>query len=395
MARSNQKRIVIAVSGFLLAFATGVAIALLKGWVRWPTTAAFYESNVIENSKQSFISRVNDLKTSESLDFIQFLNAHVGWAGNHKGALYWTKDGGEQWEPMQSKLEGYVGSIWFSSDLSGWAISQRYGHNSEKIEQEASVLHTDDGGRSWQVQFSAKSIELVRMSFASENEGWVIGTRFFKERDALRSEVILLHSTDAGTNWTDMSRQLNKSMADFWGRVVESPSDIVATGHGAAKVLTENGWIITTVDGGARWENSGRSPVQGLDAQRLIPATAQEFPRVVARTAGNHGTISLVARRESDGRWSSKVVDGVFLKDALYVANGELLACGSMLSANNQPPDGSGEGVVLRSTDDGLNWTIVYRNPSVRSLNALSHSDARHIWAVGSNGSVVDLERGH
>jgi hypothetical protein len=35
----------------------------------------------------------------------------------------------------------------------------------------------------------------------------------------------------------------------------------------------------------------------------------------------------------------------------------------------------SGEGVVLHSSDDGLNWTIVYRSPDVRSLNALGRSD--------------------
>src|SRR6185503_5311040 len=120
-----------------------------------------------------------------------------------------------------------------------------------------------------------------------------------------------------------------------------------------------------------------------------VPAS----PRVLAGIGGNHGTVSLLAQRQNDGSWSSRVLNRIFLKDALYVSDKELVACGSMLSANNQPLQLSGEGVVLHSPDDGLNWTIVYRSPDVRSLNALGRSDAGHIWAVGSNGSIVGLER--
>lgn len=202
-----------------------------------------------------------------------------------------------------------------------------------------------------------------------------------------------MHTTDTGTNWTDASRELNKSMADFWGRVSESPRDVAATGPGALTVLTENGWTIGTTDGGARWQNSGRPTIEGLDAQKLVPATAHEFPRVLARTGGNHGTVSMLALRQNDGSWTSRVLSRVFVKDALYVTDKELLVCGSMLSETNQPLQLSGEGVVLHSSDDGLNWTIVYRSPDVRSLNALSRSDAAHIWAVGSNSSIMVLER--
>ncbi len=391
MARSKRK--VVAICVFLLAFSTGVGVVLLKGWAHLRPPSALYISKIIENSQQPFTSHVSDLKTDESLDFIQFLNANVGWTGNHKGTLYWTNDGGKRWERIESKLEGYVSSICLSSDSAGWVILRRYGRDSDKTEQEASVLYTNDRGRNWQVQFSAKSLELVRMSFASPNEGWVIGTRFFKQRDALRSEFFLLHTTDAGSNWIDLSSEPNKAMADFSGRVGESPTDIVATKPGALTVLTENGWTISTTDSGVRWQSFGRPATEGLDAQRLVPATVHEFPRVLAGMGGNHGIASMLALRQNDGSWTSRGLSRVFVKDALYVSDKELLACGSMLSANNQPLELSGEGVVLHSPDDGLNWTIVYRSPDVRSLSALGRSDAGHIWAVGSNGTIVGLER--
>jgi hypothetical protein len=230
------------------------------------------------------------------------------------------------------------------------------------------------------------------MDFVSPDDGWVIGTRFFKQRDALRSEFFLLRTTDAGSNWIDVSSGLNKSMGDVWGRVWESPTDIVATKPGALTVLTENGWTISSADGGVRWQSSSRAATEGLRAWRLVPAV-HASPRVLAGIGGNHGTVSLIAQRQNDGSWSSRVLNRIFLKDALYVSDKELVACGSMLSLNNQPLQLSGEGVVLHSPDDGLTWTIVYRSPDVRSLNALGRSDAGHIWAVGSNGSIVGLER--
>jgi photosystem II stability/assembly factor-like uncharacterized protein len=335
---------------------------------------------------------LNDLKTGESLDFIQFLNANAGWACSHNGTLYRTNDAGKRWERIEAKLEGYVSSMYFTSESAGWVILQQYDRDLDKTEDQSWLMHTDDGGSSWQVQFSAKSLWLGQMDFVSPNEGWVIGRRFFKHRDALGSEFFLLHTTDAGSKWTDVSSGLNKSMADIWGRVWESPTDIVAAKPGALTVLTENASVMATVDGGVRWQSSGSPATEGLSSWRLVPAV-DGYPRVLAGMGGNHGTVSLLALRQNDGSWTSRLLSRIFLKDALYVSDKELLACGSMLSANNRPLESSGEGVVLHSPDDGLNWTSVYRSPDVRSLNALGRSDAGHIWAVGSNGSIVGLER--
>ena len=392
MEKSKRQRIVLVLCGFLLVFSTGIAVALQNGWGFRPTSKSF-KSQIDENShKQPFTSHVSTVNTADSLDFIQFLSGQVGWGGSHTGILYRTNDGGNKWERLESKLEGYVGSMYFSSDLSGWVILQRYERNLDKTQDQGWVMHTDDGGRSWQPQFTAKSLELVRMNFTSPNEGWVIGTRFFKKRDALRSEFFLLHTIDSGKNWIDVSRELNTSMADFWGSVWEWPSDIVATKPRALTLLTESGYTITTANAGVRWQNFGRPDTQGLEAQRLVPRT-QDLPRILAGMGGNHGIASMLSLRQNDGSWTSTVINRVFLKDALYVSDKELIACGSMLSENNQPLELSGEGVVLHSRDDGMNWTIVYRSADVRSLNALARSDVGRIWAVGSNGTMVMLEK--
>ena len=118
---------------------------MLKGWARLHPASDVYISKLNENSQQPFTYHVSDLKNDESLDFIHFLDAHIGWAGNHKGTLYRTTDGGKRWERIESGLEGYVSGMWFSSDLARWVILQRYGPDSDKTEQEGSVLYTDDG----------------------------------------------------------------------------------------------------------------------------------------------------------------------------------------------------------------------------------------------------------
>lgn len=185
MASSNGKGKLVALCGFLLVFSVGIAVAWQNGWGFRPAST-IYESKIDWDSRQQpFAYRVSDLNTDESLDFIQFLNDNVGWACSHNGTLYRTKDAGKRWERIEAKLEGYVSSMYFTSESSGWVILQQYDRGLDKTEDQSWLLHTDDGGNSWKVQFSAKSLWLGQLDFASHHEGWAIGRRFFKQTRCL------------------------------------------------------------------------------------------------------------------------------------------------------------------------------------------------------------------
>ena len=126
MVTSRRKAIGIAIVGFLLTFTIGLGIAVLnaRNGLAIGTTL---EARLNENSRdQPFIVEVSDFQTEESLDFIQFSNPNVGWAGNKEGVVYRTTDRAKSWESLDFKIEGYVSGMHFTSESSGWAISMRY-----------------------------------------------------------------------------------------------------------------------------------------------------------------------------------------------------------------------------------------------------------------------------
>ncbi|MGL5147969.1 MAG: WD40/YVTN/BNR-like repeat-containing protein, partial [Plesiomonas shigelloides] len=70
------------------------------------------------------------------------------------------------WQQVATPTAAQLTKVFFFNDALGWAV----GHD-------ATILHTQDGGKSWQVQLSAPERErpLMDVLFTSETEGVVIG----------------------------------------------------------------------------------------------------------------------------------------------------------------------------------------------------------------------------
>jgi photosystem II stability/assembly factor-like uncharacterized protein len=270
-------------------------------------------------------------------------------------------------------------------------LLQQYDPALDKTKYQGSILHTEDGGRSWASQFTSGAVELIEISLASPNELWAIGGRFIRQGDTLNADLFLLHTTNGGSTWNDVSAGLNEAMARCSGSAPQFPGTIQANGSGALLLMSDNGWGLSTSDGGLRWQCSGRFETAGLRPQAFVGGT-HEFPRVLANVGGNHGTASMIGTKQNDGSWLANSLSSVFLKDALYVSDNELLACGSLVTNSNSAKT-TMDGVVLLSRDHGLNWSIIYRTPEITALNALVQREAGQIWAIGSNGSLVRFER--
>src|SRR4051812_41740233 len=74
--------------------------------------------------------------------------------------------------------------IWFLDPNRGWAVNSN-GH----------ILHTEDGGTTWQRQFSAGAAVYLRcIAFVDELRGWV-GTVSAAHR--------LFRTTDGGASWSE------------------------------------------------------------------------------------------------------------------------------------------------------------------------------------------------
>ena len=84
---------------------------------------------------------------------------------------------------MSSPVQVIYGSAYFHNDQLGWAVGLS-----------GSVLHTNDGGDTWNPQFSGNVFELFGVGFVNENKGYIVG-----------SNAALAETLDGGKTWHGVS----------------------------------------------------------------------------------------------------------------------------------------------------------------------------------------------
>ncbi len=340
--------------------------------------------------------RVVALDTDNDLDFVQFTSPEVGWVGNHYGLLYTTIDAGKTWQRRDLNVgierSGlYFSDIHFESESVGWAIAQRYGKPGEDLcVRQGSLLHTNDGGQTWQIKFTKKCVELLRIAFTGEGEGWVIGHEFIHQKEEVGNRFLIMHSLDHGNAWVDISECPNHLMMERDGRVLDYAVGIAATGAGTASLITGNGHILDATENGTQWR-----PSESLALYSLIPevkAMSDGSVTVNAGMDGSHGTAGMVARRDPKGKWMGSWFTDFWVKDALFLSSHEMLALGSLLPKDKELLlENQRQGAILLSKNDGLDWTIVFKSTDRRSINAVALNADGPIWAAGSRGLLVEL----
>jgi len=135
---------------------------------------------------------------------IQFLDRNRGWVAGKFGAVYRTEDGGVTWEtvPAYGSLEGLSGddkpnflSLHFVDENHGWIA----GYRSEFPELEqyhyAVMLHTRDGGQTWDKQMEGVQVRLRAVRFADSQRGWAVGY------DIHTGISTVFTTEDGGRNW--------------------------------------------------------------------------------------------------------------------------------------------------------------------------------------------------
>jgi hypothetical protein len=105
-------------------------------------------------------------------------------------------------------------------------------------------------------------------------------------------------------------------------------------------------------------------------------------------TNGKHGTFSAVGLFDGKGLWVKYIISRVRLDDAVFLSEDKVFACGLMQVGEDRTTMKS-DGVILHSSDKGLNWSIVYRNHLTDSINSLFVTSSNHVWAVADEGLIL------
>lgn len=231
---------------------------------------------------------------------------------------------------------------WRTDDISildaeqGWAVNSN-GH----------VLHTRDGGDTWQRQFSAPAGTYLRcVGFANERLGWV-GTLDEAHR--------LFHTADGGTTWSEVEHLPLEGPSAICGLSVVNERVIWGAGTNFPDVPAA---VIKSVDGGATWTGIGlaeratllvdvffadeqRGWIVGGKADVPDPTRDDVVPVVLATEDGGRTWADRLAGMEAQlpkGEWGWKVQ--FVSRDVGFV---------SLESFRR--------GAILKTVDGGLSWT--------------------------------------
>ena len=116
-----------------------------------------------------------------------FINADHGWIAGDLGT-YYTTDGGVNWRYKFTEAEGAIYSVYFLNSQTGWMVGD---HNT--------CLGTTDGGNNWDVKDIENGLyEFRSVHFADFLTGWVVG---FYDYLSIHGPIIL-HTNDGGNSWT-------------------------------------------------------------------------------------------------------------------------------------------------------------------------------------------------
>lgn len=325
----------------------------------------------------------------ETLRSVHFLDAIHGWAGG-KDVLYRTADGGKTWLRVDIDLaqNASVTQVVFLNLATGWVVVQN--EAASPLTYQANhfwLMQTNDGGQTWKAQLENADSVVNRIRFSNEQEGWLAGTKYTNLMP-LRAHEFVFHTLDRGEHWLDVSEQLNQMLER--ARIRPSITDIIPEGALTASVLTVEGSVFRTDDGGRSWrQRNGTIDDSSYACSCHLGITDDHRLWVGGDKDDSRSMLGMVAVKEDDS-WKEYLLGGVSFSDLLFLSRDRILTCGST-TPNQQGYTEKRQAVVSYSSDGGTTWSFIYRNPRVKKINAIAVVDPDHIWAVGDDGVILRL----
>ncbi len=302
-----------------------------------------------------------------------FVNSQEGWIIGTPGAGPWsnvvmhTTDGGLSWETQYyhygNDSEPSFKDLWFTDQQMGWVVGGT--DNVYPPPDTTILLHTTDGGLNWINLSNLTDKTLSAVCFTDPNNGWIAG------------DQTILHTSDGGQNWEEIWTGIHN-----W-------TDITFLDHNHGWVLGDSiaNWdaktmIMRTSDGGSTWEESY------LDHH--------SYGKEIFFTDMDHGWIAngeLLSTNDGGETWKQQLINFESSAGVSFVDNsngwvvggaGDILHTtnGGMVGIKDPPP-------ILKTENFGVD---IYPNPSIGQFTVefyLQQSSMVNLVVHNSLGQVV------
>jgi photosystem II stability/assembly factor-like uncharacterized protein len=139
---------------------------------------------------QNFWERIQS-PTSNFLRTLHFSDSLRGWVGGDSGSIFYTSDGGLNWNQQQTNTTSKIMRLFFLDDYRAWALAWADAGAGDKAFYGTEILTTTNGGELWNVeQYREENVFLRAIYFLDTLKGFVGGV-----------PGQFLMTTDGGLTW--------------------------------------------------------------------------------------------------------------------------------------------------------------------------------------------------
>ncbi|MEZ5082578.1 MAG: YCF48-related protein [Bacteroidales bacterium] len=325
------------------------------------------------------------------LSSIYFLDNSTGWMIGENVILK-TINSGQTWEPQNSVSNAHFSSVSFVDENTGWAIGTRLVGGIPNFNNY--LAHTSDGGNSWQVELLFEPYGWVpfgEILFKDDNHGWIIGYNSVQRTD------------NGGLTWQTASYQGGNPLGIFFINL--------QTGW----IVSENGMILISTDGGEYWEEQTSGTTEGLfdiyfidedngwivGDNRIVLHTSDGGVNWETLSLSDEGMLHHVQFIDDEQGWAIGEWDTHF--DMVSTEDGgetweEIYSSLDMLMDFHFTDLLHGwavgeKGLIIYTDDGGINWNEQFHGPA-HNLRSIGFVDDQNAWVVGNYGTILNTDNG-
>jgi photosystem II stability/assembly factor-like uncharacterized protein len=300
-----------------------------------------------------------DVPTDHFLRSVHFTDSLCGWAAGNGGVILHTDDGGVSWEVQASQTTYDIADIVFLNRNYGWASAQNY----VDPPYGTVLLKTSDGGDTWSPEPYAQSDIFINcILFLDSLNVWMGG-----------SPHALVKSEDGGQSWEQAA--IDTSILAFFP-VLSIKFFDENYGYACGGMFEIAGVIWRTWDGGETWYAIGPefAPADEVHELHLYD------PITVMGSGGDpdfgYG-VAFIRSWDGGLNWEYEEIGLPGNSyDLDFVTEAEAWA---PLGARQQ---------MICSLDSGKTWEA-FATPGGTAIYDIVFPDILHGWAVGDNGAVL------
>jgi photosystem II stability/assembly factor-like uncharacterized protein len=316
---------------------------------------------------------------------------HWGDADGWKGNVWHTNNGGLTWTRQTLPAgAGILNRIDFIDSNNGWAVGikltgyDQYGYP----EHVGAVYHTENEGQTWVEQYTLDvDIVLTGVDFVDADHGWAVG---FKGNSAIEGGTVL-HTADGGKTWERQSPD-----ATLWD--VQFVDDQKGYAVGFDYIGAWGPPVYRTLDGGNTWKKVHMEKWGGEEGLFAIAIAGNR-----AIVVGDHDYLCTSQDPWGKYGWpsghnlfSQKYLNVHYRFEDVFFADENH---GWAVGKRSYVPDLWGQ-VVLFTQNGGESWKPQYQDaPNLDSLfehtyrlDSLFFTDALNGWAVGGSSEICSKD---